>query len=82
MDPQTLEARRTLSIPPASEPDALLTLPGVQVLVNLGKSTIYAKAQAGTFPQPVMRGNRCTRWRNGDVRGWLRAVAQPQKEAA
>lgn len=35
------------------------------------------------YPQPVIRGNRCTRWRMADVRAWLiERAAQPQHDDA
>lgn len=73
----TAPANRRAPIPQpllaAQIADALLRLPTVQALVGLSKTTIYALAAKGEFPQPIRRGNRCTRWRSGDVTAWLQA---------
>ena len=75
-EPTQPEARRA----PASQPilaaqigDALLRLPTVQALTGLSKTTIYALVSRRDFPQPIRRGNRCTRWRSADVTTWLQA---------
>ena len=74
----SLRQRTAQPLHAAEVPDALLTLPTVQALTGLGKSTIYEKSGAGLFPQPVRLGSRCTRWKAGDVQAWLRAQ-QPAK---
>jgi prophage regulatory protein len=53
--------------------DALLRLATVQAVVGLSKTTIYTLVSRGDFPQPIRRGNRCTRWRSADVTAWLQA---------
>lgn len=73
---QTDGARRTTTPQPlhaAQIADALLRLRTVQALVALSKTTIYALVARGDFPQPIRRGNRCTRWRSADVTTWLQA---------
>jgi len=48
-------------------PDTHLRVGTVQALVGRGRAWIYARAAAGDFPHPVLRG----RWRAGDVFQWL-----------
>jgi prophage regulatory protein len=72
-------ARRAPSLQPlhaAQLADALLRLPTVEAVVGLSKTTIYTLVARGDFPQPIRRGNRCTRWRSADVTAWLRAQGQ------
>jgi prophage regulatory protein len=74
--PPPPEARRAPSPQPlhaAQIADALLRLPTVQAVVGLSKTTIYTLVSRGEFPQPIRRGNRCTRWRSVDVTAWLQA---------
>lgn len=59
-------------IPPAHEPDALLNMAAVQALTSHGPSHIHDMVREGAFPAPAIREHRCTRWRNADVRAWLR----------
>ena len=69
-------ARRAPSSQPlhaAQLADALLRLPTVQAIVGLSKTTIYTLVARREFPQPIRRGNRCTRWRSADVTAWLQA---------
>lgn len=53
--------------------DALLRLSTVLALTALSKTTVYALLARREFPQPIRRGNRCTRWRSADVTAWLQA---------
>ena len=57
----------------ASLPDALLKGTTVAAVVALSSSTVYRMVAAGTFPEPIRFGQRCTRWRAADVRAWLAA---------
>lgn len=46
-------------------------------------STWLDLVRRGEAPQPVLRGNRCTRWRLADVRAWLiERAAQPLHDDA
>lgn len=54
-------------------PGALLRLELVEVLVGLKHSAIYKHIQAGSFPEPVRRGARCTRWTSCSIRAYLAA---------
>lgn len=62
---------------------ALLDIKAVSALVGLKSSAIFDRVRAGTFPEPVRMGARCTRWPAGKVRDWLRAqIEAPQQEDA
>ncbi len=50
-------------------PDTHLRIETIQVLTGRGRAWVYARAAAGEFPKPVIRG----RWRAGDVLNWLSA---------
>jgi len=54
-------------------PDALLKMQTVTQAAGISPATIYRGVAAGTFPQPVRMGKRCTRWRSADVRAWIQA---------
>lgn len=74
--PTKPDARRASVLQPlhaAQIADALLRLPTVQALVGLSKTTIYTLTARGEFPQPIRRGNRCTRWKASSAISWLQA---------
>lgn len=54
----------------ASNPVALLRIETVQALTGMGRSGLYARIAAKSFPSPIKLG-RCSRWRAGDVTAWL-----------
>jgi len=68
------QARTFQPIESAANPAALLRCATVQGLTGFSRSHIYARVAAGTFPEPIKFGTRCTRWRAGDVTQWLEAV--------
>lgn len=59
-------------------PDALLKIQTVCAVTGQSESSVRRGVAAGTFPKPVKRGTRCTRWVAGSVSAWL----QSQKTAA
>ncbi len=59
------------------EPDYLLPIDEVIRRVGLGRSTIYARIGAGTFPAPRKLGEHATaavRWRSSDIDSWIDAL--------
>lgn len=52
-------------------PRRLLRLPDVQHQVGLGRSAIYARIKAGTFPSPVKIGTRVSAWPAADIDAWV-----------
>jgi prophage regulatory protein len=70
--------RRTYKTPPqtletAQDPDALLKPATTAQLSGLSIASLYRKAKTKDFPAPVKLGTRCTRWKAGEVRAWLKA---------
>ncbi|WP_066334706.1 helix-turn-helix transcriptional regulator [Azohydromonas lata] len=60
---------------------ALLDIKAVSALVGLKSTAIFERVRAGTFPEPVRMGARCTRWPAGKVRQWLREqIEAPQDD--
>lgn len=49
----------------------LLRLPEVQYQTGLGRSAIYAKIKAGTFPAPVKLGERSSAWVSSSIDTWI-----------
>lgn len=55
----------------ATEDRLVYRLPELMKAVGLGKTTIYRKMKAGTFPKPVQLTEDRVGWRSSDVRAWL-----------
>lgn len=51
--------------------DRLLKLPEVIDRVGLGKTMIYRKMRAGSFPQACKLGGCSTRWSEREVQAWV-----------
>lgn len=49
-------------------------------LFGITTNAFYQRDVRGEFPSPVMRKNRCVRWRAQDVRDWLQKLV-PQEPA-
>jgi prophage regulatory protein len=50
----------------------ILRLPGVRERVGLSRSSIYARAADGTFPQPIkIGGQRAIGWLENEIEEWL-----------
>ena len=56
---------------PSRSANALAKRRHVEQLVQLSRSTIYAKVKAGTFPAPIRIGARAVAWRLSDLETWL-----------
>lgn len=62
---------------------ALVDIGDIRALRKCSASTVYKEVSEGTFPQPVIRQPRYTRWTLASVRAWLKQQAQtPDPEAA
>ena len=46
-------------------------LPEVTRLTGLGKSQVYALANAGKFPRPIKLSERCSAWQESEIRAWI-----------
>lgn len=53
-----------------SEGDRFLRIETVLELTGLSRTTLYRKVRGGTFPRQVLLSDRCTGWRESDVRLW------------
>ena len=51
--------------------DRLLRLPDVRRRVGLGRSTIYRRMSAGTFPAPRCLGGNRVAWLERDIIRWM-----------
>lgn len=60
--------------------DRLIRLKELLSIVPLGKSTIYARIELGTFPEQVDLGGGVVAWRESEVNAWIEAL--PRKKAA
>ncbi len=49
-----------------------IRLPQVLALIPMGKSTLWARVKAGTFPQPIKLSTRTTAWRVEDIRTFIK----------
>ncbi|MFC0408854.1 helix-turn-helix transcriptional regulator [Roseomonas elaeocarpi] len=50
--------------------DPYLRLAEVEREVGLGRSTIYRRISAGTFPAPRQLGGGCVRWTTSQIQAW------------
>lgn len=53
--------------------DALLTIETVCAVTAQSPSSVCRGVAARTFPAPIKRGIRCTRWVSADVSAWLKS---------
>ena len=51
--------------------DALLRLPEVKKRTGLGRSTIYNKIEAETFPKQIPLGGNMVGWYESDIDAWV-----------
>lgn len=54
----------------------LMRLKEVMALVPLGRSTIYDRMAAGTFPQSIDCGGGVVCWREFEIEEWIRNLPQ------
>jgi len=53
----------------------------VEHLTGIGRSSLYAMARSGRFPQPVKISERCSAWNEVEVRAWIAARIEAAKTA-
>ena len=74
--------------PAANEPSAqpkpqrLLRLSAVMNRVGVGKSAIYARVRAKTFPAPVPLGGGSVAWIEAEVDAWIADRIHERDQAA
>jgi prophage regulatory protein len=57
-------------------PNRLLRLPSVLEKVSFSKSELYRRLAAGSFPPPIILGERCRAWRESDIDAWIESLTQ------
>jgi predicted DNA-binding transcriptional regulator AlpA len=62
-------------LPPHLRCEERLNVKQVTAMTGWSRSKILDAEKAGSFPPAERRGQRCTRWRTGDLLDWLRATA-------
>ena len=60
----------------------LLRLKEVMELVALGRSTIYDRMAAGTFPRSRDLGGGTVRWRADEVQAWIDGCPETGQEGS
>lgn len=53
-----------------TEMKTFIRLPAVMAATGLGKTTIYERIKAGTFPPPIQIGPRAVAWDAGAIAAW------------
>lgn len=61
--------------------DRLLPLSAVMEVAGLGKTIIYKKMKAGTFPKCCKPGGASSRWSEREVMAWKDAVMAARGDA-
>jgi prophage regulatory protein len=59
-----------------AHPICILRLPAVISRVGLSRSSIYARMNQGTFPQPVQLGPRAIGFVESEISSWLDAAVE------
>ena len=67
---------------PASEAVRLLPIEEVMLRSGMGRTALYARIKAGSFPAPAKVGSS-SRWLSAEIDQWVRAVmaSRPTKTA-
>lgn len=64
---------RADSIVTADPPTRLLGIKEVRALTGVSIDTIYRWGREGKFPVRIEIGERCSRWREDEIRAWIEA---------
>ena len=62
-------------------PHRVLRRAEVSARTGLGRSTLYAQIQAGSFPQSVKLGTRAVGWIEAEVAEWIAARVEARDRA-
>jgi len=65
-----------------AQPARLLRLPEVTARVALGRTTIYDRVAAGTFPRPVAIGGNRVAWLESEINAWISRQVTASRQAA
>lgn len=63
-------------------PRKFLRLPAVIAAVGLGKTAIYDRIKAETFPKPVQLGPRAVAWDAAEIAQWQQSLQTGVKRTA
>lgn len=63
-------------------PKQFLRLPAVISMVGIGRTVIYERIKAGTFPAPVQIGARAVAWDASEIASWQESLTRGVKKAA
>ena len=55
-----------------SSAEKIVRLPAVMALTGLSRSSIYAFVEKGSFPKPLLLGERAVGWLNSEINDWIR----------
>ncbi|MDQ1924579.1 MULTISPECIES: helix-turn-helix transcriptional regulator [Massilia] len=64
-----------------THPKKFLRFNDVSMLVGLGRTTIYKRIKAGTFPAPIHIGEKAVAWDSAEIECWQAAciaASRPQ----
>lgn len=67
-------------VAPVVKSQRRIRLKEVLQLVPLGRSTIYERMEAGTFPKSYDLGGGVVCWRESDILDWLDALPEKGRE--
>ncbi|MDY0035071.1 MAG: AlpA family transcriptional regulator [Zoogloea oleivorans] len=65
-----------------THPPRLLRIPDVQHQCGIGRSAIYSRIKAGTFPAPVKLGSRVAVWPASVIDAWIAQQIAASKASA
>ncbi len=74
-------ADRARQLREAHSGSALVNIADICELLRLSQSWVYSRVQAGTFPAPVLRAPRFTRWRLRDVLDFAEQLGERAADA-
>ncbi|GAD22640.1 predicted transcriptional regulator [Acidovorax sp. MR-S7] len=70
---QTTHSPAAVPAAPPVQRVRLLRIADVCFATGLGRSTVYARIKANSFPRPVQLHGTCVAWREADVNAWIEA---------
>jgi prophage regulatory protein len=62
--------------------NAILRLPSVKARTGLSRSSIYLRANEGTFPKPISLGMRAVGWLESEVDSWLSSRVEQSRKGS
>ncbi len=65
----------------AAQYPAIIRRKQVQAKTGLGRSTIYARMKAGTFPQAVSLGANSVGWVEAEIDAWIAQCIHASRSA-